>query len=65
MLYVLASIVFLYHQWLQRDFEKLEKTVRQGGVSCLYCGVYSIVIKVEYVCLELFLEKNMPSKIDL
>ena len=32
MLYVLASIVFLYHQWLRWDLEKLEKTVRQGGV---------------------------------
>ena len=33
MLYVLASIVFLYHQWLRWDFEMLEETVRQGGVS--------------------------------
>ena len=32
MLYVLASIVFLYHQWLRWDFEMLEETVRQGGV---------------------------------
>ena len=32
MLYVLASIVFLYHQWLRWDLEKLEKTIRQGGV---------------------------------
>ena len=33
MLYVLASIVFLYHQWLRWDFEMLDSTVRQGGVK--------------------------------
>ena len=43
MLYVLASIVFLYHQWLRWDFEMLEKTVPHGGV----CGVvgYHICFK--------------------
>ena len=33
MLYVLASIVFLYHQWLGWNDEMLERFVRQGGVS--------------------------------
>ena len=32
MLYVLASIVFLYHQWLRWNDEMLERFVRQGGV---------------------------------
>ena len=38
MLYVLASIVFLYHQWLRWDLEMLEKSVRQGGVTG-YCWI--------------------------
>ena len=32
MLYVLASIVFLYHQWLRWDFEMLDWLLHQPGV---------------------------------
>ena len=34
MLYVLASIVFLYHQWLRWDFEMLDWLLHQPGVLC-------------------------------
>ena len=39
MLYVLASIVFLYHQWLRWNDEMLERFVRQGGVRP-FIGLY-------------------------
>ena len=40
MFYVLASIVFLYHQWLRWDFEMLEKTTALQTVRKAMTHIY-------------------------
>ena len=55
MLYVLVSIVFLYHQWLRWSDEMLERFVRQGGVHTIF---YLTTIATLILASDQFWETN-------
>ena len=44
MLYVLASIVFLYHQWLRWDFEMLDWLLHQPGVTSIHTKEHAALL---------------------